>query len=163
LVNEFKNIENLREASKAKTALNTKVSGKQGGSPNTSKEVFRERLEQIEGIGPVVAENIFSWFKEKENQKLIERLLKHLDIEKASIKSGGKLSGKSFVLTGTLSSMSRDEAGAKIKTLGGDVNSAVSKETNFVVAGENPGSKYTKAEELGVKILDENEFLELIS
>lgn len=120
-------------------------------------------LEHINGVGEVVAHEIVSWFKNTDNKKLVERLRNHLEIEKVHKKKEGKLTGKSFVLTGTLESMSRDEVGAKIKALGGEVNSSVSKNTSFVVAGENPGSKYDKAQELEVSILDEKEFLKLIS
>ena len=73
-----------------------------------------------------------------------------------------RLTGKVFVLTGTMSALDRDEAKAKIRTLGGDVSSSVSAKTNFVVAGENPGSKLDKASELGVKVLDETEFLKML-
>ena len=80
---------------------------------------------------------------------------------------GGKISadfaGKTFVLTGTLSRMFRDEAKEKIRALGGDVSSSVSKETDFVVAGENPGGKFDKAKELGVKILSGDEFLKMLT
>jgi DNA ligase (NAD+) len=80
--------------------------------------------------------------------------------KKAQVK---KLKNKTFVLTGTLSTMTRDEAKEKIRALGGNVSSSVSKETDYVVAGENPGSKYEKAQELGVPVLSENEFERLIS
>ena len=73
------------------------------------------------------------------------------------------LDGKIFVFTGTLSSMTREDAGEKVKLLGGKVSSSVSKNTRYVIAGENPGSKLTKAENLGVKILTEQEFLDLIA
>jgi DNA ligase (NAD+) len=123
-----------------------------------------EELENISGIGTVVAQSIFDWFREKENKELVRRILHHikiLSIQKQS-KAAFPLAGKSFVLTGTLSSMSRDEAKEKIKDQGGDVVGSVSKNTSFVVAGENPGSKYDKAEELGVEILDEDSFLRMV-
>ena len=82
--------------------------------------------------------------------------------QEGGVKVSDKLAGKTFVLTGTLESMTRDEAGEKIKMLGGKVSSSVSKKTNFVVAGSNPGSKFDKAQGLGVKILSEEEFKELI-
>ena len=72
-----------------------------------------------------------------------------------------KAEGKTFVLTGTLAGLTRDEAKAKIREIGGSVSSSVSKNTDFVVAGENPGSKYDKAKKLGVKILDEEEFMKI--
>lgn len=124
-----------------------------------------ERLEQIEGVGPIVAKCIVDWFKERENQKLLEKLLRQVNIisESKKIKvENKKFEGKTFVLTGTLESMSRDLAKEKIRSLGGSVSGSVSKETDYVVAGENPGSKYEKALELGVRVLSEEEFQKLI-
>lgn len=114
-----------------------------------------EELRKIYGVGDVVARSVVDWFSEKENQKLYDRLRKHLTIVNES--AGTKLAGQTFVLTGTLS-MARDEAQARIRALGGDVSSSVSAKTSFVVAGENAGSKYDKAVELGVPILSEAEF-----
>lgn len=124
-----------------------------------------EQFLEVNDVGPVVADSLVSFFKDAENKKLITRLLKVVSIEKGSpaLERGGALSGRTFVLTGTLSSMSRDEAKEKIRAQGGDVSSSVSKETSFVVAGENPGSKYTDAKRLGVKILSEEEFLKMLS
>jgi DNA ligase (NAD+) len=122
----------------------------------------KEELENIEGVGGVVAESIYNWFRDKDNKQLLSRLLKYVKI-KETTKKKQSLSGKSFVLTGTLSELSRDEAKAKIRTLGGNVSSSVSKETDYVVVGENPGSKYTDAQNLGIKILNEDEFIGLIS
>lgn len=123
-----------------------------------------ERLEQIEGIGPIVAESIVEWFEDKENSKILNKLLQHIKIISDSrlAPSASKLSNKTFVLTGTLENMSREEAKQKIRELGGNISNSVSKETDFVVAGENPGSKYEKALELGVQVLSEREFEEII-
>ena len=123
-----------------------------------------ERLEQIEGVGPIVAESIVEWFEDKENLKILNKLLQHVKIISDSrlASSASKLSNKTFVLTGTLENMSREEAKQKIRELGGNISSSVSKETDFVVAGGNPGSKYEKALELGVKILTELEFQNLL-
>jgi len=129
------------------------------------QKIKKEEFEKIEGIGPIVAESIVDWFKDKENQKLLSRLLKHIKIlnyESEIMNYEKKLGEKSFVLTGTLSNMSREEAKQKIRNLGGNISSSVSKETDFVIAGENPGSKYEKALELGVKILNEEEFQNLL-
>lgn len=125
----------------------------------------REDFESIEGVGPIVAESLFKWFNNKENKSLISRLLKHVDVISVKKKSAKALplKGKIFVLTGTLKSFSRDEAREKIKSLGGDVNNSVSKNTDFVVAGADPGSKYEKAKEFGVKILNEKEFLKMLT
>ncbi|MBI2475885.1 MAG: NAD-dependent DNA ligase LigA [Candidatus Taylorbacteria bacterium] len=123
-----------------------------------------ETFEAVDGVGPVVAKSVTDWFNDKENRKLVERLLKHVRVEAVKKINVSKLllSGKSFVLTGTLSSMSRHEAAQKIRSLGGDVSGSVSKNTGFVVAGENPGSKLDTAEKLGVKVLKEEEFLKMV-
>lgn len=118
-----------------------------------------EDLEGLSGVGPIIAESLINFFKSKDNQKIVKNLLKVIQIEKFETNSStGKLSGKTFVLTGTLSEMSRDEAKAKIRKSGGEISESVSKITSFVVAGENPGSKYDKALKLGVKTLNEKEF-----
>jgi DNA ligase (NAD+) len=123
-----------------------------------------EELEKIMGVGPVVGRAIADWFVQKENNALVNRLLKEVQIEKVLESRGAqKLAGKSFVLTGTMAGMEREEAKAKIKALGGSVSESVSKKTSFVVAGENPGSKLERAKELGVKILSESEFRDIIS
>ena len=122
-----------------------------------------EDLEKINGIGPIVAESVVTFFKSKENQKIVKNLLKFLVLEKETKKVSGRLSGKTFVLTGTLESMSRDEAKEKIRNLGGSISESVSKETDYLVAGENAGSKYKKAQELGVPILSEDEFVSMIN
>jgi DNA ligase (NAD+) len=122
-----------------------------------------EDMLKIEGVGPIVSKSIFDFFRNKENLRVIKNLLKEVEIvESGKKKLERKLEGKTFVLTGTLQGMSRDEAKAKIRELGGDVSSSVSKETDFVVAGEATGSKYDKAVELGVKILSEEEFLKIL-
>jgi DNA ligase (NAD+) len=126
-----------------------------------------EALENIKGIGDVVARAIYDWFHLKENIKLIERLKKHIKIENPDYLTKAKfeslpLVGKTFVLTGTMTSMSRDEAKEKLRKLGADVSSSVSKKTYAVVAGEEAGSKLDKAEELGVKVMNEEEFLKLV-
>jgi DNA ligase (NAD+) len=133
-------------------------------------------LQQINGVGDVVGKSVFDWFSDKENKKLVDRLLKQVKIASISVipapffngvNSGqgiqsDKFSGKTFVITGTLSSMSRDEAKEKIRALGGDISESVSVKTSYLLAGENAGSKLDKAKKLNVKILNEKEFLELI-
>lgn len=123
-----------------------------------------ESLEKIDDIGPQVAASIYNYISEEKNKKLISNLLKNgVQLEKVHAPTGnGKLSGKTFVLTGTLDSMSRDEAKEKIRTLGGDISESVSKKTSYVVVGAEPGSKAKKAETLGVTILHEEEFLALL-
>ena len=121
-------------------------------------------MKKIPDIGPVVAESIYKWFHKPYNQKLLEKFNNvslHILEEKPS-KGSTKLAGKTFVLTGTMESLGREEAKDKIRDLGGDVSSSVSKETDCVVAGSEPGSKYDKAKKLGVKIIDEKEFLDML-
>lgn len=127
-----------------------------------------EELYEIDGVGEVVARSIEDYFADKKNVEVIKKLLTHLRISspkahKPGSQKANKLIGKTFVLTGTLTSMSRDEAKDMIRELGGDVSGSVSKETDYVVAGAEPGSKYDKAKQLGVKILDETEFRKLLS
>lgn len=133
------------------------------GSIEKLKDSSAEQLEKIEGVGPIVAESIVEWFKTPENIKVLEKILRHIKISLQSRKAQvGKLEGETFVLTGTLSSMSRDEAKNKIRNLGGSVSSSVSKETDYVVVGENPGSKYEKALRLGARVLSENDLIWLL-
>lgn len=123
-----------------------------------------ENLQNIDGVGDIMAEAIVFWFKQKNHKELLKKLLKRVRIqaEAAKPKAASKVSGKTFVLTGTLSTMGRDEAKEKIRALGGDVSGSVSKNTDYVVAGENSGSKEEKAKELGVSIITEQEFLEML-
>ncbi len=129
---------------------------------NAIREATVADLQKIEGVGDVVAESIVRWFKDQINKDVLKKLLKHLEIKNPV--SGKKLPlvGKTFVLTGTMESLDRDEAKEKIRALGGDVSSSVSVKTSFVVSGENPGSKLDKAQTLGVEVLDEKEFLKMI-
>ncbi len=126
------------------------------------KEVSSENLMKINGVGTTVAQSIVDFFNDKDHKVLVDELLKHVTIKKVESISGSKLSGKTFVLTGTLETMSRDEAKVKIKSLGGDVTSSVSVKTDYVVAGNDPGSKYENAIKSGVKVLSEGEFLRLV-
>ncbi len=122
-----------------------------------------EDLEVLSGVGPIIARSVVDFFKSKDNQKIIKNLLKVVSIAKfQDTSSQGKLSGKTFVLTGTLNNLSRDEAKAKIRKAGGEISESVSKSTSFVVAGENPGSKYDNAIKLGVQVLSEEEFQALL-
>ncbi len=127
------------------------------------KNATLEQLSEVEGIGEIIAKSIYDYFHNENNLKLLEEL-KTLGINpsaKAKPKSD-KLSGKTFVLTGTLENMTRDEASDIIKSHGGKTSSSVSKKTDFVLAGSNAGSKLDKAQNLGVIILTENDFLEMI-
>lgn len=121
-----------------------------------------EELESLDGVGSIIARSIVDFFKTKEHKKMVKNLLKLVTIEKVVIsQKQGKLYGKSFVLTGTIS-LSRDEAKEIVRENGGEISESVSKETDYVIVGENPGSKYNKALKLGIKILTEGEFLEMI-
>jgi DNA ligase (NAD+) len=125
---------------------------------------YTEELQQAEEVGPKVAESVFQFFREPRNQELVDRLrAAGLQFEYQSTRpKGGPLKGLTFVLTGTLPNLSREEAKKLIETAGGKVSSAVSKKTNYVVAGAEAGSKLEKAQELGIKIVGEEQLLDLI-
>jgi len=133
---------------------------------NIFSQTTKEQWLEIKGIGEKSAESLAVWFSDKENIKLLERLSNLgvvLQFPNEAIEARSyKLAGKTFVLTGELSGLTRDEAKDMIRKKGGDVSSSVSKKTDYVVAGENPGSKYDKARELGVKVIDKKAFLSLI-
>jgi DNA ligase (NAD+) len=121
-------------------------------------------LQEADEVGPRVAESIFAFFREPRNQQLIERLREaglqfHYDSARPK---AGPLKGLTFVLTGTLPNLSRDDARLLIESAGGKVSGSVSKKTSYVVAGEEAGSKLKKAEELGIKVVSEGELLDLI-
>jgi len=124
-----------------------------------------EDLQKINGVGDVVAQSLIAFFADKENKKLVDNLLAQVKIEKASASDADakKLSGLTFVITGTLSSMSRDSAKSKIRSLGGNISESVSSKTSYLVAGENPGSKLNKAKELSIKVLVESSFLKFVA
>lgn len=126
-----------------------------------------EQLQQVPDIGPVAAASIYAFFQEDHNRQVIDRLRQagvHWPEEKREESGGGQpLAGKTFVLTGTLSRMSRDQAKARLQALGATVSGSVSKKTRYVVAGTDPGSKLVKARELGVAVLTEDELLALLS
>ncbi len=132
------------------------------GSLETLKNTSLEELENTADIGPIVAFSIYDWFHNKNNLDFLNNLIsKGIEIigEK---KQGVRLKNKTFVLTGTLESMSREQAKEKIQSLGGEVLASISKKLDYLVVGENPGSKYEKAKELGIKIIKEKEFLKII-
>ncbi|WP_041744885.1 NAD-dependent DNA ligase LigA [Coraliomargarita akajimensis] len=123
-----------------------------------------EQLEAIDGIGSIMAQSIHAWFEDSENAELLDRLRTYgLNFRsQRSEPTGGALAGKTVVLTGTLPTMTRNEATALIEAAGGRTSSSVSKKTDYLLTGEAAGSKYTKAEKLGVPILDEDAFRALI-
>lgn len=122
-----------------------------------------EELQEIKDVGPKVAKDVYDWFQEKNNEELLKKLEKNgVEIKAEKKEINLKLEGKIFVLTGGLEKMSREEAKEKIRKLGGDVSESVSKKTDYVVIGKEAGSKKEKAKELGVKMIREEEFLEML-
>jgi DNA ligase (NAD+) len=122
-------------------------------------------LQMIEGIGPNIAESIVDWFARKANQKVLEKLKKagvNPQGKKKEERGGESLSGLTFVITGTLPTLSRDDAKALIESHGGKVTDSVSKKTSYLVLGENPGSKLEKAKSLGVRIIGEDELKRMV-
>lgn len=117
----------------------------------------------IYGIGGTVAEEIVMWKQNKVAQHELAKLLEIVEVQNEKDESSGRLKGMTIVLTGTLPTLSRDEAKLMIRDAGGDVASSVSKETDLVIAGVEAGSKLEKAEKLGIKIIDEEEFIKLVS
>ena len=132
------------------------------GSLEELKKASLNKLIRIEDIGEVVAQSIFKWFNNKNNQRFLDKLIKAglKIIEIKTVKR--KFLGQTFILTGQLDKFTREQAKAKIRELGGDISSSVSKETDFVVAGKEPGLKYDKAKKLGIKIIKEKEFLRML-
>lgn len=138
----------------------------------TSKptEVFKilknyslEELEKIKDIGPKVAQDIYNYFHDDYNLKFIEKLEKNgVVIISSTFEKSQKLAGLNLVFTGELNSLTRSEAQEKVRELGGEVSDSISKKTDYLVVGENPGSKFKKAQKMNIKIIDENEFLNLL-
>lgn len=172
------NMYNAIQESKAKplsrfiTALSIRNVGKETAellvSEISNLEGFKnatlEQLSSIDGIGDKIAKNIYEFFHNEHNLQTLEEFEEFgFDFTNTSaVQKTDELAGKTFVLTGTLQSMTRDEAGDIIKSKGGKTSSSVSKKTSFVIAGENAGSKLDKAMDLGVIILNEDEFLKMI-
>jgi DNA ligase (NAD+) len=125
-----------------------------------------EDVESIYGVGPVVAQAVFDWFKIAANKKLVVNMLKQVHIQGATLykekASNSNISGKTFVFTGTLPTLERTDAEEMVRNLGGNAGSSVSKNTDYVVTGENAGSKLAKAEEFGVKVISKAEFLKMV-
>src|SRR6185437_12370905 len=121
-------------------------------------------LNAIGGIGDVVAEAIKDFFDEKHNRKALDRLLQEVEVQEVAAPriSGSPVAGKTVVFTGTLEKMTRQEAKARAESLGAKVAGSVSKKTDLVVAGPGAGSKLKNAQEFGVKVISEDEWLELI-
>jgi DNA ligase (NAD+) len=134
------------------------------GSLMNIRQASKEEIAQIHGVGETVAESVTEWFARTENKKLLDELLPHLTIENPeAVQTSTNFLDKTFVLTGTLDSMTRDEAKDTIRQRGGKISSSVSKKTDYVIIGSEPGSKAEQAEQLGVTQLSENEFLKLLA
>lgn len=145
-----------------------KVLAKEFGSLDAVMSADRDHFQEIREIGPEISESLVSYFQESSNRRVIDQLLKLgfsiVDTPLSQSQSRGALpfSGKSFVFTGGLERLTRDEAKALVERLGAKVSSSVSKRIDYVVAGTDPGSKLDQAQELGVTVLDEKAFLDLI-
>lgn len=170
MYNSIQNSKN-RPLKRFLTALSIRHTGKETadllsehfGSLEKIKNATIEELSEIQGIGNIVATSIYEYFHTPNNVKILENL-NHLGVipKEGTVIQSNVLNSKTFVLTGTLSTMTRDEASEKIKQLGGKTSSSVSKNTSYVVAGESAGSKLTKAQNLNIPILSEEEFIKLI-
>lgn len=132
------------------------------GNLNTLINASISEFESIAGVGPVVARSLADFFAQIENKKLIDKFLKVGIKIVAPKEAGSKLANQTFVFTGILSKLSRPQAKEYVRKLGGKVSETVSINTNYVVAGDNPGSKYDQAKKLGLKILSEDNFCQLI-
>ena len=131
------------------------------GTMDALQHATIDQLEAVDGVGTVVAESIAAWFTDQDNAELLAKF-EHLDVQPHFERKTGKLTGQSFVITGTLESMGRDEAAEKIRSLGGTFQTSVAKDTTYLVAGGKVGaSKLKKAEAYGTKIIDEAALLEL--
>jgi len=138
---------------------------RQFGSLDALAGASEEDLQAVEGVGPVMARSVSTFFRNPQNQKVIEKLKKagvNMEAERREAPVGLDLGGLTFVITGTLQTLSRREAEEAIRARGGKASSSVSRKTDYVVAGENPGSKLDKAHSLGVKTIDETEFRKLL-
>jgi len=119
-------------------------------------------LEKVSDVGPIVARSIYEWFRDANNKRFLDKLLSRVAIKKSPKVRGTKFKNLKFVLTGSLDKVSRNEAKKMIKDQGGEVSESVSKNTDFVIFGSNPGLKYDNAKKLGVKTIDEEKFLEML-
>lgn len=133
------------------------------GSLQTLRSATLDELKEVTDVGPKVAASIFQYFQNKNNQALIDRLLKEVELDETTFVQGGPMRGKSVVITGTLTNLTRAEAQELARRAGADVNDSVSRATSYVVVGDKPGSKAKKAQELGVPILSESDFLQLVN
>ena len=128
----------------------------------SSPNMGGKELEHIHDIGPKVAESVCDYFQNKKNIHYLKELFKlGINVQKVKLKKQ-TLKNKVFVLTGSLENLTRDEAKKNLRDLGAKISATVSNQTDFVIVGENPGSKYNKAKKIGVKIINENIFLKML-
>ena len=133
------------------------------GSLDALMNASLDELTAVPDIGEITAHNIADWFAQPQAREVVERLRQAgVNFESKRVVSDTRFAGKTFVLTGALSKFTREEATEKIELFGGKASGSVSKKTSYVVVGENAGSKEKKARELGIPILSEDEFLEMI-
>jgi DNA ligase (NAD+) len=135
------------------------------GKISALRAATEEELKVLEGIGEQISKSLRAFFDNPENQRNIERMIEEAGVRFATdeMAADEPLAGQTIVLTGALESMTRAEVKARIEALGGNVSSSVSRKTTYVVAGKDPGSKLDKAKELGITVLNEEEFTELLS
>lgn len=130
------------------------------GSFDKLAQADEAEIKEVNDIGDISAKQVYDFFQDEDNKKMLEKFkYAGVNMQQEIVAAGGKFAGLTFVLTGTLTTMSRNEASELIQSLGGKASSSVSKKTDYVVAGENAGSKLTKAESLGIKIISEAEFI----
>ena len=143
-----------------------KLLARHAGSLSHLRTMSQDDLEQVQDVGPKVASSIRAFFDDPAEQRMLDDLVAQgveaIAPEPSAASAQGAFAGKTIVLTGTLESMTRDDAKAKIESLGGTVSGSVSKKTDLVVAGESAGSKLKKAQDLGVSVVDENEFRRML-
>jgi len=140
-----------------------KVLAAQFGSLDALAQATEEELTQVNDVGQITAKNIIDWFSQPQSAHMIDRLRQAgVNFESKRVVTDSRFSGMTFVLTGALSKFTREEATEKIELFGGKASGSVSKKTTYVVVGENAGSKERKARELGIPILSEDDFLEMI-
>ncbi len=133
------------------------------GSLGALRQAKLEDFDAIGNIGPIVAQSVYQWFLDKDNLRLLDKFLAvGVKIKNPGKILQGKLSGKTFIFTGTLETIDRNLAKEKVRNLGGQTTESISKNIDFVVAGKEPGSKLEKAQKLGLKVVGEKEFLKMI-
>jgi DNA ligase (NAD+) len=133
------------------------------GDVQSFRRARKEDLEAVPNIGHVVSQSVTDWFADDANAAFFDKLKDRVAVERVKTAEGGPLAGTSFVITGTLSRMGREEAKSRVRALGGSVSESVSRKTSYVVVGADPGSKAERARELGVKVLNEARFLDILN